>query len=370
MPKLRLWICLSVFITGVSLATSQGEKNFSDAFQINALSGYILHHSPDIIHLIQGPTQGYMASWERQTYGKNEWEEAYNYPSFGASFIKQNMGSPELGSVYSLHADYRFFFFNRKLSLQVGTGLGYVENPFHPDRNPKNYAYGTNITGSFYAGLHFRKHRLFKTPLGIQVGAFLIHYSNGRTKSPNTSTNNYGIQLGINYELEKESPKFTSGQVGNFSPEAVKFNFSFSSGMNDFGIIGLNNNPFYVFTAYADKRFNRKSSLQLGTELFLTHSVKEFIKYRAIAFENDGNITGDEDWKRVGLFLGHELFIGKLSLITQAGYYVYYPINYSKQYYTRIGLKRYLSNNIFVSVMLKTHLAKAESMEYGIGIRL
>ncbi|GGE37847.1 hypothetical protein GCM10010832_17650 [Psychroflexus planctonicus] len=370
MSKLHLWIFLILFLAVIQTGFSQVEKNHTDAFQINSLSGYILDHSPNIIQLIQGPTQGFMASWERQTYGKNEWERAYNYPSFGASFIAQDMGSPELGSVYSIHADYRFFFLKRQVSLQVGTGLAYVENPFHPEDNPKNYAYGSTITGSFYAGLHYRKDQIFNTPLGVQVGAFLMHYSNGKTKSPNTSTNNYGIQFGINYQLEEEFPEFKTEQLADFKAENIKFNFMFSSGMNDFGVIGLDNNPFYVFTAYAGKRLNRKSSFHLGTELFLSHSLKQYINYRSIAYANEGGITGDEDWKRVGLFAGHELFIGKLSLITQVGYYIYYPVKYNKQYYTRVGLKRYLTDKIFVSIMLKTHLAKAEAMEYGIGIRL
>lgn len=370
MPKLHFWIFFFCISTGIKMGFAQIEKNHTNAFQINSLSGYILDHSPNIIQLIQGPTQGFMASWERQTYGENEWEEAYNYPSYGASIIKQNMGSTELGSVYSLHADYRFFFFKRKLSLQIGTGLGYVTNPFHPDHNPKNYAYGSTITGSFYAGFHYRKDRIFNTAFGIQAGAFLIHYSNGKTKSPNTSTNNYGIQIGINYQLADEFPSFKTGQVGNFEAEKIKYNFLFSSGMNDFGVIGLSNNPFYTFTAYADQRLNRKSSIQLGTDLFLSKSVKEFIEYRAVAFTENDEVTGDEDWKRLGLFVGHELFVGKVSLVTQAGYYVYYPVNYLQRFYTRVGLKRYLNDKIFISIMLKTHLAKAEAMEYGIGIRL
>lgn len=370
MPKLHYWFFLSIASIGINASWAQSEKNYTDSFQINSLSGYILDHSPNIIQLIQGPTQAFMVSWERQTYGKKEWEEAYNYPSFGASYILQDMGSPELGKVHSLHAEYRFFFLKRQISLQVGTGLGYVENPFHPVDNPKNYAYGSTITGSFYAGLHYRKDRILNSPFGIQAGAFLLHYSNGKTKSPNTSTNNYGIQFGINYQLEEAFPSFKRGQMEEFEAEKLKFNFVFSSGFNDIGVIGLDNNPFYVFTAYADKRINRKSSFQLGTELFLSHSLKQFIEYRSIAYAREGGITGDEDWKRVGLFAGHELFIGKLSIIAQAGYYIYYPVKYNKRYYTRIGLKRYLTDKLFVSVMLKTHLAKAEAMEYGIGIRL
>lgn len=369
MPKLHRLILVLFFCLAATYSFSQVEKNHTTAFQINALSGFILDHSPNITHLIQAPTQGFMASWERQTYGVKEWQRAYNYPSYGASFIAQDMGSEALGKVYSVHADYRFFFLNRKLNLQIGSGLGYVTNPFHPERNPKNYAYGSKIIGSFYAGLHFRKDHIFNSPFGIQAGAFLMHYSNGKTKSPNTSTNNYGIQLGISYALDKEMPDFNRQPLADFTPEGIKFNLLFNYGRNDIGVLGLDNNPFYNFSLYADKRLNRKSSFQLGLDLFLSKSLKQFIEYRAIAFFENNDIQGDEDWKRVGLLIGHELFMGKLSLITQAGYYIYYPINYNKRYYTRVGLKRYITDYFFVSVLLKTHLAKAEALEYGIGIR-
>lgn len=370
MQTVRFLFFLVGSISAFQVGLAQSEKKFTDALHINNLSGYVLGHSPNIIQLIQGPTQAFMASWERQTYGEKEWQEAYNYPSFGASFIAQDMGSEALGQVYSLHADYRFFFLQRRLSLQIGTGLGYVTNPFHPDKNPKNYAYGSRIIGSFFAGLHYRKDRIFNSRWGIQLGGFLMHYSNGKTKSPNTSTNNYGIQVGINYQIDQEKLNFQTGKLSDFESETVRFNFQFSTGRNDIGVIGLGSNPLYLVTAYADKRINRKSSFQLGTELFLSYSLKQFIEYRSIAYASDGNIQGDEDWKRVGIFAGHELFIGKVSLITQAGYYIYYPVDYNKRYYTRIGLKRYLTDTIYLSVMLKTHLAKAEAMEYGIGIRL
>lgn len=362
-------LCVLVF-SGINLGFSQTEKKHTDAFQFNVLSGFVLDHTANISHLIQGPTQGFMATWERQTYGHKEWEEAYNYPSFGGSLLVQNMGSPELGSVYSLHADYRFFFSKRRLSLQIGTGLGYVTNPFHPDNNPKNYAYGGSLTGSFYAGMHYRKDRIFNSPFGIQAGAFLIHYSNGKTKSPNTSTNNYGIQMGINYQLDEAFNEFQKGLVQDFEAERIKYNLLASTGLNDIGVIGEAQQPFLVLTAYADKRLNRKSSIQLGTDVFFSRIVKNFIEYRAVSHIENDQITGDEDWRRVGFFVGHELFVGKLSMITQLGYYVYYPVNFNKRYYTRVGLKRYLTEKLFVSVILKTHLAKAEAMEYGIGIRL
>lgn len=70
------------------------------------------------------------------------------------------------------------------------------------------------------------------------------------------------------------------------------------------------------------------------------------------------------------MFIGHELFINKLSLITQLGYYIYYPFDFEGKTYQRVGLKRYFGDKWFVAITLKSHAAKAEAVEFGLGVRL
>ena len=98
---------------------------------------------------------------------------------------------------------------------------------------------------------------------------------------------------------------------------------------------------FIISDFYADKRFGRKSALQLGTELFLTQYFKEYIKYRSIAYP-DANIDPNTDYKRVGLFVGHELFVNRFSIEAQLGYYIYEPYKNDISVYDRVGLKYYI----------------------------
>jgi len=142
----------------------------------------------------------------------------------------------------------------------------------------------------------------------------------------------------------------------------------FRTGVNESDVVGTGQFPFYVFSAFVDKRINRKSALQLGTDLFYSKFLKELIYYESIAY----GTSNDYDYKRVGVFLGHELFLNKISLITQLGYYVYYPYDYEGNIYLRLGLKRYIGKKRkwFGSISLKTHWARAEAVEFGIGVRL
>jgi hypothetical protein len=365
----KCFIGLSFILFSFCCLAQEKASKASDVFHADYLYGRIMRHSPQILHLIQGTTQGVLFSWERETFGEKEWQQLYNYPSYGASLLIQDMGSPELGRVYSLHGEYRFFFLDRKLNLKAGLGAGYIPNTYDPIENPRNTAYGSSFTASILFGLEYRFQRLFDLPLDFKVGTFLVHYSNGKTKSPNTSTNNYGLQAGLNYNLSETKKEYNTSSLEPISKDWT-WDILAASGANDSGIWGEANEAFLTLTTSVNKRLSHLSGLSLGLDAFFTPSVKTFIQYRAAAFPELDNFQGDEDWRRVGLFLGHELYLGGWSVMSQIGYYVYYPIDYLNREYIKVGLRRYITDKFYVSIVLKSHYSKAEAIEYGIGIRL
>ena len=151
--------------------------------------------------------------------------------------------------------------------------------------------------------------------------------------------------------------------------EPLRYNMAFRTGINESDVIGLGQHPFYIFSGYIDKRLGRKSAIQLGADLFFSNFLKGLIQYQSISFPEYG-IQEDEDYRRVGLFLGHEFFVNKMSVIAQLGYYVYYPFDFEGKVYNRIGLKRYFGRKMFGAITLKSHGAAAEAVEFGIGFRL
>lgn len=366
--KTKALLLLICILGGLTVSNAQ-KKLHSDAYHMDYMYGKIIRHSPQILHLIQGPTQGIMFSWERKTYGEKAWQELYNYPSYGASFLIQDMGSPELGRIYSLHGEYRFFFWQRKLHLKTGVGVGYVPKKYNAETNPRNSAYGSTLTASILFGLEYQIKHIFGSLLNLKFGTFLVHYSNGKTKSPNTSTNNFGVQLGLSHEFSETDQSYTSHpQVPLF--KTWNWDIMLASGANDSGIWNVKNEAFLTLGTSINKRLSQKSSLNFGVEAFLFPSVKTYIQYQAAAYSEEQTYQGDEDWKRVGLFLGHELYLGKWSVLTHIGYYAYYPVNYQTREYIKVGLRHYINDKLFVSLALKSHYSKAEAVEYGIGIRL
>lgn len=364
---MKYWLTSLIVLIGL-LSFSQKEKSSNSYFDLNYFSGNIALHNNDILHLITGHPEGFIFSWNKKTFGKKAWEQRYNYPDFGASFIYQDLKNEELGNVFGLYAHYNFYFFKRNVTFRVAQGLAYANNPYDKINNPKNIAFGSHILSSTHLMLSYKKERLINR-FGLQAGLSLMHYSNANVKAPNTSTNTIAFNVGLTYNLQDEDPEYIDNSTDEKFTEPIKYNFAFRSGINQSDVIGSEQFPFYILSAYADKRLSHISAIQFGTDVFFSNFLKELIYYQSVSFPEE-NVSGDEDYKRVGLFVGHELFINKMSLETQLGYYVYYPFDFEGRTYIRIGLKRYFGKKFFGAITLKSHGAKAEAIEFGIGVRL
>ncbi|MCB0444186.1 MAG: acyloxyacyl hydrolase, partial [Gelidibacter sp.] len=285
------------------------------------------------------------------------------------SFIYQDLKNQYLGENYSLYAHYNFYFFKRNLMFRIGQGLAYASNPYDKVKNFRNNAYGSDILSTTYVMFNYKKEAIFKG-FGLQAGVSIIHYSNANFRAPNNSTNTFAFNVGANYMLDYDKqPDYIPSTEDRKFTEKIKYNVVFRSGINESDIVDSGQYPFYIVSAYADKRLNRKSAVQVGADVFVSKFLKELIYFYSVAYP-ERNIDADTDYKRVGIFVGHELFINKMSFITQLGYYVYYPYDFEGRVYNRIGLKRYFGDKYFGAITLKSHGAKAEAVEFGVGVRL
>ncbi|WP_445735492.1 acyloxyacyl hydrolase [Mariniflexile sp.] len=358
------------FLVSTLFGFSQ-EKQQTSYVDVNYFKGNIALHNNDILHLINGHPEGVILSWNKKTYGFNDWEQRYNYPDYGFTFIYQDLKNEVLGNNTSLYAHYNFYFFNRNVMFRIGQGIGYTPKPYDKEANYRNIAFGTHLLSSTMMMLNYKKERIIDN-FGLQAGVSLIHYSNANVKAPNASVNSITLNLGVIYNLEDEEPAYITtiadGEKETFT-QPIKYNVVFRGGVNESDVVGSGQFPFYIVSAYADKRINVKSALQFGSDVFFSNFLKELIYYKSVSFPEE-NVSGNEDYKRVGVFVGHELFINKTSLETQIGYYVYYPFDFEGRTYLRLGLKRYINEKWFGAITLKSHGAKAEAVEIGIGVRL
>ncbi len=331
--------------------------------------GTMLRHNENVGHLIQAHPDGLILSFNKKTNGSKYWHEAYGYPDWGISFLYQDFKTEALGENYGLYGHYNFYFLKRRLQLRLGQGIAFNTNPFDLETNFKNNVYGSSLLFSSYVLLNYHFPDVYKG-FGLQAGLTLVHHSNGSFKAPNSGTNVAALNVGLNYDVNyhQERSYLTDPQPPSFK-EKVTFNFLVRAGLNEGDFYSLGQHPFVVLSAFADKRLNYKSTVQFGTEVFFSKFLEKEIEYRSIAFPSSG-LTGDEDYKRVSVFVGHEFRLGKFAIPTQLGYYVYWPYEYEIRSYFRLGVKYYITDQVFGVMTVKTHAANAEAMEFGIGIRL
>ncbi len=351
---------------------SQEEEVKPISLEVDYIYGNVIEHNPDIQHLITGHPSGFFLSFNRKTYGFNEWERRYNFPDWGFTLAYQDMSNQYLGDVVGVYGHFNWYFLNRNLMLRAGQGIAYTANSFDHETNFENNAYGTKLLSSTFIKANYVRENIWKG-LGFHAGFTLIHYSNANLKAPNTSTNSFLLNAGLSYLIDhKEFPEYIhkADSLSRTHAESVKFNFVFRTGVNESDVVGLGQEPFYVASVFADKRINYKSSFQFGVDVFFSTFLKELINYRSIAYPEDG-LSGDEDYKRVGVFIGHDWRFNKVAFVSQLGYYVYWPYEFENRVYNRLGLKRYfLNDKVFAAVTLHAHWAKAEAVEFGLGFRL
>ena len=359
---------LFFFFFTVMVGFSQDKEEKKYTLEASPFYGSVILHNPDISHLITEHPAGLILGYNRKTFGNEDWEQWYNYPDLGASFIYQDMVNPTLGKNLGLYAHFNFYFFKRNLQLRIGNGIVYTTNPYDKNTNFRNNAYGSRLLSSTYLMLNFHKEKIIKN-LGFKAGISVIHYSNANVKAPNTSTNTLAFNAGLVYTLGEGDEVAYIRREKEKITEPIRYNVAFRTGVNESDVIDSGQYGFVILSGYADKRLGRKSAIQVGTDIFFSNFLKELIRFQSISFP-ENTIAADTDFKRVGIFIGHELFINKLSITSQLGYYVYYPFDFEGKVYNRMGLKRYFGDKWFGEISLKSHGAAAEAVEFGIGIRL
>ena len=182
-----------------SIAVFGQENNDTNAIEVSLFRGNVIPHTIDLYHL-QGHPNGIMVSLLKQTHGKEEWHKAFNYPDYGMYLQYQNYTNDFLGKCYGIGALYNFYFLNRHLQLKVSQGIGYATNPYDKVENSKNRAFGSTLMANTNIGLSYKKEHLIDN-LGVQAGFLFTHFSNGRTKTPNSGINTFLVNVGLNYDF-------------------------------------------------------------------------------------------------------------------------------------------------------------------------
>lgn len=360
---------LIFILLNCSVIFSQNDAERYTSLQTEFFYGKPLEHDKKLENAVQGNSYGFLLSWNNISNEENNFNKLYNYPERGYSFLYQNFNSTVLGEVYGGYRHYTYNLTPKKnnpLKLTTAFGVGYATKAYDAINNPENFAHGSKLLVSAYLKLNYFKY--FKNSnFSFNTGVSLVHFSNMSFKNPNLGINTVSLNLGLNYRLQPvKINKTLASETSLKTNYPINYNLILRGGYNESLITDSGLYPFYTITAYASKKLTNYSTITSGVDFFDSKFLKNYIKNKAI---EDGENYNEKDYRRAGIFIGHELTQNNFAFVSQLGYTFYYPFPYVGRVYERFGFKYNLSKHFFSEITLKVNLFRAEGLEAGIGYK-
>jgi len=348
---------------------SQNEIDKFNNLQTDFFIGKPIEHDKKLDNAIQGNSYGFLLSWNENSTKNSKFNTLFNYPERGYSLLYQNFNSSVLGEVYG---GYRHFTYKlnptkeNPLKLTTAFGLGYVTKKYDAIYNDQNIAIGSNLVASAFVKLQYFQF-LVNKKIHLNTGLSLLHFSNASLKNPNLGINTVSLHFGLNYALgtPKNIPSKPRDSA-NFISQQIKYNLVIRSGFNESLIIDSGLYPFYTVSFYGSRQMNIYSTLTSGLDFFDSKFLKHHISYINL---EEGKNYNEDDYRRAGIFVGHELTQNNFAFISQIGYTFYAEYPYISRIYERFGFKYKLNEHLFTEITMKVNLFRAEALEFGIGYK-
>jgi len=396
--KYRLFKLL--FILSINLLQAQTSEQYS--FKLQGIYGKILPHDQYVKPLIQNPVFGTELSVEFQTMGKKPWQQFNAFPVIGLGTVWLNLGNPEkLGNAFAIYPYISYHLIRSryfKLNMKAGVGASYLTKTY---RNTKTGSLGniipfdsTNAAIGSALNVYFSCGGNLEIPIckgfSFTTEYTWNHMSNGSAVVPNSGLNLLNGLVGIKYSPKYKKFNFPSKHILENIPHNYSFEIIASGGLRQLFYKDNRTYPIGSIVLGIYRSFNNFYRMGAGIDVFYDGV------YDGTSLFQRTYITTNElkNKLRAGVSWQHEILLGRLTAGIDIGVYLYdplknvspyaqaikgsiskpiiypYDINYEDGWlYNRATLKYALSNHLFISLGLKTHLQKAEFIEWGLGYR-
>jgi hypothetical protein len=368
MRSLKSRYFLLIFFTTFSLMRDYAFAlpNPSDSVKFIAEAklhyGFVISHHKTMQHLTTGHFPAFEINFGKQTHGEKSWQSLYNYPVMGIAYWYAGLADPEvLGSAHALYPYLNFHLYEKRcfeLNFRFGAGLGYLTRKFDRLENYKDIAIGSHVNITINMFYEFKWMLLKKILASGGIG--ITHFSNGAFKTPNLGINIPTLNLGLAYIIHSEKKKDFNPDVNTLNKKMEIYAF-LSGGMKE--IYPAYGDKYGAFSLSASllKPLSLKRKIGAGFDLFW-----EFSNIRNLK-RNDIEVKHDYEVIKPGLHIGHQLEFSRLSFVTQLGFYLYAMDKSDGPVYTRIALRYKINKKLMANLAMKTHFAKADFVEWGIG---
>ncbi len=401
--KYLLLSLISLFVITSMLA----EDFVPYKIKLQGIGGYIHPHDENVKVLVNGPAMGLEMAIEFGTDGSKDWHIQHRFPDIGIATQYLTLSNPAiLGEMISIYPYINFpMIYTQWFSfyLKLGGGLALATKPTNieaaiaanrPIRGPNglnkdfNFVIGSTANVILAGGANLEL-RLLRN-LRFTTDLIFNHYSNGNTVQPNMGLNMANIYAGFKYipYYQGYVPRGLSRVPNNFDRFDAEI------------IISGGSRQRY----YRDTKSFPTASINLGAYYYTCsqHRIGLGVDgfYNGI-YTNDPAlsssfrrtyITSDDiqNKLRMGINLANDVVVGNFTAGIQLGLYVHDPIKDLEPYniadrrekgliyaydidkedgwfYTRLAAKYRLFDHIIANISIKTHLHKAEFIEFGLG---
>jgi hypothetical protein len=345
-----------VFLIVPAEAQSIGEQEIWVEGKFKA--GFLAAHRGMIGHL---PTEHAFAgevSYLLQGKGQKDWHNHFNKPTYGFTAFFGTVGNRELlGHYFGSYAFTSFPLLRAKaysFSFKIGAGLGYGTKVYDPENNILSAAVSTHLNAMIVAGVESRF--VFGNNSAI-IGLDMTHFSNGATKVPNLGLNLPYVSIGYGRRIQKSNfcdtcPVAGLGKqtwfFGAMGIGSVSANFP----------TGGKKYPVYALSLFTRKMIGKKGGMEVSFDVMSKQSNIEF---------NADVPKTQLDLIQLGAFAGFILPLDHLHFVLGMGMYVRDKFSPVDRFYHRAGVRYVFDNGINLGVVLKSHWARADYFEYGIG---
>lgn len=333
---------------------------------VRPMYGFLIAHRPSMVHLVnEHVTATELFIQKRLSRSDKAWHSYFNRPDHGIALWLGSLGNDGLlGKGIGIAHYANVHFIQRKKfewNFRLGMGLGYMTKTFERMENNKNNAIGSHLNGMMtlqtqvlWKGKHF----------SYGSGIALTHYSNGAYKMPNLGLNIPTFFLSAQYRLK---PRDFEKELETLTEHSFQKDWQFAATW--FGALREINPPagkkYFVtgFESFATRHFSKKSSWLAGLDVIYNSALP--VLYERLEQTNMNHFS----FTQLGLNAGWQLNMDELKFSVQMGAYLISRYKEDGPLYHRICLRYFFPNNLIAHFALKTHFAKADYLEFGVGYR-
>lgn len=321
--------------------------------------GVILAHRGVMGHLPESPASAIELSLFTNTKGKKYWQHHTAYPTLGVTLFAGNVGNKQiLGNFFGAYGFVEFPLIKAKFYrfyAKLGSGLGVGTKVYDPIKNPKNVAMGTHLNALICLGF---KSQFSFNKNAITLGIDMTHFSNAAFKTPNLGINLPFLSLGYSRLIN---------EVKQIEKEQLTVDFPYKRWLyNVMGVLsakevyptGGKKYPVYAFQASVRRFFKPKVGMEYGFDVF---SKQMILDYHPEIKKNQWDIL------QIGVFAAYLLPLDHFHFVFGMGAYLKDKYQPEEPFYHRVGMRYYFDNGLNINLCLKSHWAKADYAELGLG---